>query len=133
MAGFLQCYLTVSYAAPMTNGLRAALTTSSVMKVRPLIFSIRSICTKSRWRRRKLPPGDAGNRSGGLGVRKIHCIETQPEFAPMPSKDEGVFIALQRAVVVSKTDPAIELRIACHAFFHAGHPNQDQTDVAAIE
>ncbi len=60
MAGFLQRYFTVYYAVPMTSVVRAALTTSSVMKIRPVIFSIRSICTTQRLQR-LLRLGDAAH------------------------------------------------------------------------
>ena len=40
----------------MTRVARAAWSTSSVMALRLLIFRMRSIWTKRRWSRRKLPP-----------------------------------------------------------------------------
>ncbi len=34
---------------------------------------------------------------------------------------------------MGKSDAAVELRIAAHAFFDAGHADQDQSDLGAVE
>ncbi len=54
-------------------------------------------------------------------------------MAPVPGEDEGQFVALQRPVVVGEADPAVELGIACHPFFDAGHADEHQAGAGAVE
>ncbi len=54
-------------------------------------------------------------------------------MAPVPGEYEGQFVALQRPVVVGEADPAVELGIACHPFFDAGHADEHQAGAGAVD
>jgi len=51
----------------------------------------------------------------------------------MAGEGERQVIALQWTVKMGKPDPDVKLGVARHAFFNAGHPDEYQTDVAAVE
>ena len=52
---------------------------------------------------------------------------------PVLGQDLGDVLGVQWPVVVGEADSAIELRVAGQLPFEAGHPDQDDSDVAAVE
>src|SRR5438876_4909940 len=51
----------------------------------------------------------------------------------MARQHKGELVALQRTVVMSEADTAVELRITRHAFFDARHANEHQANMRAIK
>ena len=76
---------------------------------------------------------DAGNGGNGLRVREVGLVKGKAEFTPMPGENEREFVALQRPVVVRKTDAAVKLRIAGQALFHTRHADENDADTSAVE
>src|SRR3989442_711164 len=59
----------------------------------------------------EVSPGDAADGGHGLRVSKISAVEGQAQLAPMARQHKGEFVVLQRTVVMSEADTAVELRI----------------------
>ena len=75
----------------------------------------------------------AGDSGSSLNVSKVVGIEFLSQFLPLLPEDELHLVARKRRIWMGKTDAAVELRVAAHAFFDAGHADEDQADLGAVE
>ena len=83
--------------------------------------------------RRKLPPVirmTALTVSASVGVVGV---ERQAELVPVVGEHGRDVVGVQRPVLVGEADPAVELRVAGELPVEAGHADQDQAEVAAVE
>ena len=61
-------------------------------------------------------------------VGEVSVIKLQAQLAPVACQDKGQLISFQGAVMMGKTNPAVELRVALQSFLQPGHADQDDTD-----
>lgn len=80
----------------------------------------------------EIAAGDASYRGGGLSVGEVVGIEFEAEFVPVPSQDEGEFLAGQGPVVVGEADSDVELWVAGEGLLDAGHPDEQQPVITAV-
>jgi hypothetical protein len=81
----------------------------------------------------KVAPGDAADGGDGLGVGEVVEAEAQAEASPVAGQDEGDFVVVQRSVLVGEPDSAVELRVCGQSFLDAGHADEEQPEVLAVE
>ena len=82
---------------------------------------------------RKLPPVI---RTTALTVSKSLVssrVERQAELVPVVGQDEREVVGVERLVLVGEADPAVQLGVAGQLPVEAGHADQDQAEVAAVE
>src|ERR1035441_8997514 len=116
----------------MTRFSRAASTTSLVTVGRTLISRIRSTCVRSLFSNRKLPPV----------IRMIEAATIESIASPGSLTPGGRPVTIQqltnlarrqRTEFVNEADRKVQLRIASHALFDAGHTDQNHSNPALIK
>ncbi len=68
-------------------------------------------------------------------VGEVDINALQAQLAPVTRQDKGQLVSFQGAVMMGKTNPAIELelRIALQSFLQPWHADQDDTDACPIK
>ena len=98
----------------MTRVLRAASTTSLAMTARSLDPHDALDLDEQAVNQAEVAAGDAPDGGDGLGVGEVGEAELVP-------------------VLVGEADPAVELRVAGQALLDAGHADEQQPEVLAVE